>query len=90
MTYSLSREKDRAGDAGQMSLGLWRDDKAEFQQEHNCRPRVGIAMRVGSLSARTFSAQDWWQTTVITEILEESENRVRFKTGNSIYIWEKF
>lgn len=90
MTYSLSREHDRAGDVGQMSLGLWRDERAALQQEHNCRPRVGIAMRVGSLTGRTFAAQDWWQTTIITEILEESENKVRFKTGNSIYNWEQF
>jgi hypothetical protein len=49
-------------------------------------------MIVGSHYGRTYSAQDWWQTTTITEILEErtKENGtkyVRFKTGNSEYEW---
>jgi hypothetical protein len=49
-------------------------------------------MRVGSGIARSYSAQDWWQTTVITEILEDKINEdgteyVRFKTGSSIYEW---
>ena len=49
-------------------------------------------MRVGSAMARSYSAQDWWQTSVITEILEDRINEdgteyVRFTTGSSIYEW---
>jgi len=52
-------------------------------------------MRVGSVYARSYSAQDWWQTTVITKILEDTiaedgSEYVKFKTGNSIYEWKKF
>jgi hypothetical protein len=52
-------------------------------------------MIVGSPYARTYSRQDWWQTTPITEILEErieedGTEYVRFKTGNSEYEWKKF
>ena len=57
-------------------------------------------MIVGSPYARSYSAQDWWQTTIITEILEERTEEggieyVRFrtgnfKTGNSEYEWRKF
>ena len=90
MTYSLFRERDGAGDSGSMSVGFWRDESGEIQEEYNCRPRVGIVIRVGSPYARTFQPQDWWQTSYITEILEESENKIRFKTGNSIYNWEIF
>jgi hypothetical protein len=63
--------------------------------EQNGRPKVGAAMIVGSPYARTYSRQDWWQTTPITEILEErieedGTEYVRFKTGNSEYEWKKF
>lgn len=54
------------------------------------RPKVGWAVRVGSIVGRTFSGQDWWQTTIITEILEDTPNMVRFKTGNSEYVWKVF
>jgi hypothetical protein len=64
------------------------------QYVHDARPQVGYVMRVGSVYARSFSPQDWWQTTVITEILEDKINEdgseyVKFRTGNSIYEWRK-
>ena len=100
MSFSLRRERDGAGDSGNMSLAIHLNAGPgdEHIYEHGARPQVGAVMRVGSLSARTFSAQDWWQTTPITEILEEwSEDNdsntidcVRFKTGNSTYVWKHF
>ena len=86
--YSLRRESDGAGDSGSLSLALWLDkNSSEMKHEHNARPRVGVAMRVGTPFSRTYYQQDWWQTTLITEILEEKENYVRFRTNNSIYEW---
>lgn len=85
--YSLRRESDGAGDAGGMSLALWMDENGQLKEEYNARPRVGVAMRVGSMFTRTYDPQDWWQTTIITEILEEKENYVKFRTTNSIYEW---
>lgn len=85
--YSLRREHDGAGDSGGMSLALWLDEQGQIQQEQNARPKVGVCIRVGSVYARTYESQDWWQTSFITEILEESENLVRFRTGNSVYEW---
>lgn len=85
--YSLKRESDGAGDAGGMSMALWLDEQDEVQYQHNARPKVGVAMRVGSVYARTYQAQDWWQTSTITEILEDTETLVRFRTGNSVYEW---
>lgn len=87
MAYFLERERDGAGDSGQMCLGLW-EENGEVKVEENAKPRLGIALRVGSSYARTMSAQDWWQTSYITEILEEKEDYVKFRTGNSIYIWK--
>jgi hypothetical protein len=98
MAYSLRRTRDEAGDSGNMSMALWKDPvSGEIESEHNVVPRVGVAMRVGSAYARSYSRQDWWQTTFITEILEERTDPedpeflyIRFKTGNSEYEWTKF
>jgi hypothetical protein len=69
------------------------------EEEVNARPRAGVAMKVGSMFARTYSRQDYWQTTIITEITDEWQDTdeegkvtecVRFKTGNSTYIWKEF
>lgn len=98
MAYSLRRTRDEAGDSGNMSMALWKDPASgEIEYEHNATPRVGVVMRVGSSYGRTYSGQDYWQTTYITEILEERTEPedpeflyIRFKTGNSEYEWTRF
>lgn len=90
MKYALVRERDGAGDSGPMSDALWLDENNVVQFEHDARPRVGVAMKVGTYFARTMSTQDWWMTTPITEILEDEGDRVRFRTGNSVYVWKAF
>ena len=89
MPYSLVRERDSAGDSGSVSLALWVEN-GEPQIEHDAKPRIGVAMQVGSLFARSYSGQDYWQTTIIEEILIEEENYVKFRTGNSTYEWKRF
>lgn len=83
---TLRRLSDGAGDSGAMSLAI---RPGEIIQ--NSKPIVGYSVRVGSMSARSFSVQDYWTTTPVTEILEERETEdklyVRFKTGNSEYEW---
>lgn len=88
MRYKLTREGDGAGDSGPMSLGIHLDKDEKPVFEDNARPQIGKIMRVGTFMARSYQNQDWWQTTPVTEILEESENIVRFKTKNSVYTWE--
>ncbi len=61
--------------------------------KNNAKPRVGACMRVGSPYSRSYSNQDYWTTTPVTEILEEftdDQNRlnVKFKTRNSTYWWK--
>jgi hypothetical protein len=96
MPYSLVRERDGAGDSGNMSLAITpnADPGGKHLYEHGSAPKVGAVMRVGSLFGRSFSVQDWWQTTPITEILEEwndgEVHYIRFKTGNSTYVWKHF
>ena len=100
MTYSLRRTRDGAGDSGLMSLAIiptFDHDTGKIiniEELENGRPQIGAAMRVGSHYARSYGQQDWWQTTLIQEILEERVEEdgteyVRFKTGNSEYEWTK-
>lgn len=84
MPYSLVRDRDGAGDSGPMSQRLWPDKR----EDNNPRPIVGCAMMVGSHYARTYQAQDWWRTTLITEILEDKPDFIRFRTTNSEYTWK--
>ena len=84
---TLRRTRDNAGDSGARSEAIrWNDDNT-FKEVAGTRPIVGCSMLVGSVSARSYSRQDYWLTTVVTEILEEREDYVRFKTGNSEYEW---
>lgn len=89
MHYSLYKIGDPScGDSGSMSEAVWIENN-EPKYESKARPRVGIHMRVGSPYARFMSKQDWWQTNEITEILEDTENYVKFRTkSNSIYEWK--
>lgn len=91
MTFSLYRERDGAGDSGPMSVAFVRnEDTGEVEKEENAKPRVGVVMRVGTYFARTMQYQDYWTTTMVTEIIEERDDYVKFKTGNSVYEWKVF
>lgn len=100
MSISLIRERDGAGDCGPMSTALVPvyDDAGKIVDvtyEDRAVPRVGVAMRVGSPYARTYSGQDYWQTTLITEIISDEvvtredyvDRVIKFRTGNSVYTW---
>jgi hypothetical protein len=93
MPYSLIREDQNVGDSGPMCQIL--DSESYSPIPNETYPRVGCGVRVGSYYARTFSAQDYWQTSPVTEILEEwvdekGYSHVKFKTKNSTYVWEEF
>ena len=49
------------------------------------KPIVGCALLVGSVTARSYSNSDYWLTTPITEIIEETNEHILFKTGKSTY-----
>jgi hypothetical protein len=86
-------KRDR-GDAGPMSVARWpvynKDGKRiRVEEEADARPRVGVAMRVGTYFARSYSAQDWWQTTLIKEIVKDTPEEVVFRTqSGSEYTWK--
>jgi len=62
----------------------WNEDRT-FKEVVAHAPTVGCSLLVGSVTARSYSDQDYWLTTKVTEILEESEVGYKFKTENSIY-----
>lgn len=83
----LRRISDGAGDEGSLSQAIaWNPDRT-FKEILGHRPTIGCSMLVGSVVARSYDNQDYWLTTVVTEILEEREDYVRFKTENSEYEW---
>ena len=93
MKYSLYREDGKVGDSGPMCQIL--DEEAYNPIPGEVYPRVGCGVRVGSYYARSYSGQDYWQTSPVTEILEEwidadGFSHVKFKTKNSTYIWKEF
>lgn len=81
------------GDSGAMSLALRFDNNEVVQDGH--LPKVGCCMKVGSMTARSFQRQDYWLTTPIEEILEDSVDQetgykvMRFRTRNSYYLWKE-
>lgn len=85
----LYRVSDGKGDSGGLSQAIKWNEDGSFKEVVSTRPTVGCSMYVGSVTARSYSDQDYWLTTVVTEILEETDSYVKFKTGNSIYEWWK-
>lgn len=84
---TLSRISDGKGDAGACSQAIkWNNDRT-LKEVVSHRPTVGCSMLVGSVAARSYSRQDYWLTTLVTEILEDTGDYVKFKTENSIYEW---
>ena len=91
MAFHLRRISDGAGDSGGSSHALGFNEDNTKVESKGFSPVVGCWMKVGSVTARSYSRQDWWMTTPITEIIEEIKNEdvfyVKFKTGNSVYEW---
>jgi len=86
---SLRRLSDGAGDSGAMSVAMRLSVSGDGWVVEGERPIVGCVMKVGSISARSYSYQDWWMTTEVTEILEDTPEMVRFLTrSGSEYEWK--
>lgn len=100
--FSITRERDGAGDSGMLFRSLkWPEDttkKCTIDDLERVGETgeiiVGCCMYCGSHYARTMQTQDWWLTTEVTEILETGEDErgswARVKTGNSIYLAKGF
>jgi len=77
--WKLVRERDgltkRSEDITWIEFG----DDGFFKEKHN-EPAIGR-----SLLMSPFSPFFTWQTTVVTEIVEQREDYIKFKTENSNY-----
>jgi hypothetical protein len=85
---TLKRISDNQGDSGALSQAIKWNEDGTFKEVISNRPTIGCSMLVGSVVARSYSCQDYWLTTEITEIIEETENYIKFKTKNSEYEWK--
>ena len=86
---SLWSEDKTKGDSGGRSEAIEWNEDGTFKKVVDHRPRVGCSMLVGSITARSYSYQDYWLTTPVEEILEETENYVKFRTKNTVYEWKR-
>lgn len=88
----LRRISDGAGDQGSRVEAISWNEDGTFKAIEGNKPIVGCSVLVGSITARSYSDQDYWLTTPVSEIMEEVYEPdgkhlryVRFKTGNSEY-----
>ena len=76
----LVRVRDGMGDSGSCVQAI---DRNTGKVVGN-KPMIGFALSVGSLTARSYSSQDYWLTTHIKEFLEVDEKKgyIKFLTEN--------
>lgn len=83
MKWKLVREGDRLTRQSAGVVWLEFNENGTFKSKHD-EPAVGR-----SLIMSPFNQLFTWQTTDITEILEQTENYLKFKTLNSTYeLWK--
>lgn len=80
--YSLRRVRDNAGMDGRYSSAIEWNEDGTFKSDKGVRPMLGCSHTV------RMGIHDYWLTTVVTEILEDTPDMVRFKTENSEYVWK--
>ena len=87
----LRRVGDNEGFSGSVVTSIYWNKDGTLKEEVKGGPFVGSSIKVGSVTAGTYSTRDWWMTTPIIEILEERKNKdglleyAKFRTENSIY-----
>lgn len=77
--YRLVRERDGLTKQSEDIMWLEFGDDGFFKEKHT-QPAIGR-----SLLMSPFNDFFTWQTTVVTEIVEQREDYIKFKTQNSNY-----
>lgn len=77
--YRLIREKDKLVKESARVLWLEFNEDGTFKNKHD-KPSIGR-----SLIMSPFNQFYTWQTTLVTEIVEERDDYIKFKTENSNY-----
>jgi len=79
MNWKLVRERDGLTKQSNKVMWIeWNDDRT-FKAKHPL-PAIGL-----SLMMSPFNQFFTWQTTTITEIVEQRDDYIKFKTENSNY-----
>jgi 3-phenylpropionate/cinnamic acid dioxygenase small subunit len=79
MNYKLVRERDGLTKQSEKVMWIEFDDTGRFKERHD---EIGLNR---SLVMSPFNDFFTRQTTTVTEILEQTEDYVKFKTNNSVY-----
>lgn len=79
MNWKLVRERDGLTKQSNNVLWIEWDDSGRFKEKWDT-PSIGR-----SLLMSPFNDFFTWQTTMVTEIVEQREDYIKFKTENSIY-----
>ena len=77
--WKLVREQDGLINQSKEVKWLEWNDKGRFKAEHD-KPAIGL-----SLIMSPFNQFFTWQCTALTEIVEQKEGYLKFKTLNSVY-----
>ena len=77
--WKLVRERDGLVKQSEKVMWIEFDETGRFKERHD---EIGLNR---SLIMSPFNDFFTWQTTTVTEILEQTEEYVKFKTSNSIY-----
>ena len=77
--YKLVREKDQLINTSRDVKWLEFDENGRYKTDY---PDIAIGR---SLLMSPFNAFFTWQTTLVTEIVEQREDYIKFKTNNSNY-----
>ena len=77
--WKLVRERDGLINQSKEVMWVEWNEEGRFQSKHN-EPAIGR-----SLIMSPFNQFFTWQTTTITEIVEEREDYIKFNTLNSVY-----
>jgi hypothetical protein len=81
--WKLVRERDGLTKQSKEVMWIEWNDEGRFKAKHD-KPAIGL-----SLLMSPFNQFFTWQTTTITEIVEEREDYIKFKTQNSNYeLWK--
>lgn len=81
--WKLVRERDGLENQSKKVMWVEWNEEGRFKAEHD-KPAIGL-----SLIMSPFNAFFTWQTTTITEIVEEREGYIKFNTRNSVYeLWK--
>lgn len=80
--YTLRRDRDGEGHYGSILRAI---DPIDGNTSSTDKPVVGKALYIGTVTAGTYSDRDWWCTTPVIEITEQTDDFIKFKTANSSY-----